>query len=572
MRIYKIKIIAIFCSIFLLNSSWAESFRENLSLFGDAKYGADFRNFDYVNPDAPKGGGVRFGVEGGFNSLNKFILKGISASGLSYLYDSLMEGSDDEISVMYPLVAQSVLFDKNKGFLIFRLNKKARFHDGVEITADDVVFSFNRLVAEGHPTYKLIFRDVKEVKKLGKYLVKFDFSGSKNRDLPFAIASISVLPKHYYDNVAFNKTTLQPPLGSGPYKIVGVEANHSITYERVKDYWAKDLAVNRGKYNFDTISYDYYHDKSVLVEAFKSQKYDFRQENVARNWASAYNIEAVKSGAIIKKKIKHSLPVPMQAFVLNLRREKFRDIELRKALNYAFDFEWLKKNIFYGSYERTSSFFENSNFSYSDFELPKGSGDGFNRKNLIIAQDILEKAGYVLRDNYLFDKNGKKVSLEFLIGSKNFEMIIAPFVKNLKKLGIDASVKFVEENQYKTRVNNFDYDIIVGIFPQALIPGNELYAYFHSSQKDVKGSRNMSGLDNHEVDKLVVEIAKVQKKEELEKLCRKLDKILLENYYVIAQWYSGNYRILYRDIFLMPKKHAKYSLVLDSWYLKQYPL
>lgn len=552
----------------MANTAFGAGFQKNLSLFGDAKYSDNFKSFDYVDVNAPKKGEVRFGVDGGFNSLNQFILKGLSASGLSYLYDSLMESSDDEISVMYPLVAKSVLFNKNKGFLIFEINEKARFHDGVEITADDVVFSFNKLLQEGHPTYKLVFRDVKDVKKLGKYLVKFDFAGSKNRDLPFAIASLSVLPKHYYENVEFNKTTLEPPLGSGPYKIVEVEPNHEVVYERVKNYWAKDLPVNKGRYNFDKISFDYYHDKSVLVEAFKSEKYDFRQENVARNWATSYNIEAVKNGEIIKKEIKHSLPAPMQSFVLNLRKEKFLDVNLRKALNYAFDFEWLKKNIFYGAYERTNSFFENSDFSYTDFDLPKGSEDGFNRKNLIIAQDILEKSGYVLKGDYLFDKNGKKVEIEFLIGSKNFEMIIAPFVKNLKKLGIDAKVKFVEENQYKTRVNNFDYDVIVGMFGQALIPGNELYAYFHSSQKEIKGSRNLIGLDNKEVDDLVVKITKATTKSELKILCKKLDKILLENYYVVPQWYSGSYRILYRDIFRMPKKHAKYSLSLDSWYLK----
>ena len=552
----------------MINHAFAAKYEKYLSLFGEAKYSHHFNHFAYANPKAPKGGTVKFGVEGGFNSLNQFILKGISASGLSYIYDSLMESSSDEISVMYPLIAKAVLYDRKKSFMIFLLNEKARFHDGVSITADDVVFSFNKLVQEGHPTYKLIFRDVKEVKKISKYKVKFDFSGSKNRDLAFAIASLSILPKHYYKNIDFNKTTLTPPLGSGPYKIVDVQANHSISYERVKNYWAKDLAVNKGRYNFDKISYDYYHDNSVLVEAFKSQKYDFRQENVARNWATSYDILAVENGDIIKKKIKHKLPAPMQAFILNLRKEKFQDLNLRLALNYAFDFEWLKKHIFYGSYDRTSSFFENSDFSYRDFSLPKGKGDGFNRKNLIIAQEILEKAGYRLKNGYLVDKKGKKVFIEFLINSKNFEMIIAPFVKNLKKLGIDAKVKFIEENQYKTRINEFNYDIIVGMFSQALIPGNELYAYFHSTQKDIKGSRNLIGLDNKKVDSLVEKITHVKNKKELIKLCQKLDQILLQNYYVIPQWYSGYYRILHKNIFGMPKNHAKYSLAIDSWWIK----
>lgn len=568
MRFYKIKIIAVLAFLFCSDLSFAAKYEKSLSLFNDVKYKNGFKNFDYVNPKAKKGGDVRFGVEGGFNSLNQYILKGISASGLSYIYDSLMEDSQDEISVMYPLIAKSVLYDKKKGFMIFKLNEKAKFHDGVPMTANDVVFTYNKLINEGHPTYKLVFRDVKSVKKLGKHLVKFDFAGSKNRDLPFAIASLPVLPKHYYKLNEFSKTTLQPPLGSGPYKIIDVEANHSLTYQKVENYWAKDLSVNVGRYNYGKISYDYYHDNSVLVEAFKSQKYDFRQENVARNWANSYDIDAVKNGNIIKKKIAHSLPAPMQAFIINLRKDKFLDINLRKSLSYAFDFEWLKNHIFYGSYERTDSFFENSAFSYQDFDLPQGSSDGFNRKNLIIAQDLLENSGYILRDDFLYDKDGKKVEIEFLITQKTFEMIIAPFVKNLRKLGIDAKVKFVEENQYKTRVNNFDYDIIVGMFGQALIPGNELYAYFHSSQRDIKGSRNVIGLNNNEVDELVEKIAKSKKKKDLSRLCKKLDKILLENHYVIPQWYSGNYRILYRDIFGIPKKHAKYSLSLDSWWIK----
>lgn len=567
MGFYKIKIIAVLAFLLFSDLSFASGYKQSLSLFNDSKYKNGFKNFDYVNADASKGGEVRFGVEGGFNSLNKFILKGISASGLSYLYDSLMEDSQDEVSVMYPLIAKSVLYNRKNSFMIFRLNPKARFHDGVYISSDDVVFTFNKLIKDGHPTYKLIFRDVNNVEKLGKHLVKFDFKGSNNRDLPFAIASLPVLPKHYYESNDFSKTTLTPPLGSGPYKITEVEPNHSVTYERVSDYWAKDLAVNRGRYNFGEISYDYYHDNSVLVEAFKSQKYDFRQENVARNWASAYDIEAVEKGSILKKKISHSLPAPMQAFILNLRKAKFADVNLRKALTYAFDFEWLKKHIFYGSYKRTQSFFENSDFSFKEFKLPKGSDDGFNRKNLIAAQDILEESGYVLKDDFLYDKNGKKVEIEFLITQKTFEMVIAPFVKNLRKLGIDAKAKFVEENQYKTRVNNFDYDVIVGMFGQALIPGNELYAYFHSSQKDIKGSRNLMGLNNKEVDYLVEQIIKSKRKKDLSRLCIKLDSILLENHYLIPQWYSGNYRILHRNIFGIPKKHAKYSLSLDSWWI-----
>jgi len=567
-KIFRLTTFLLFFAILCLPAS-AANYSYALSTFGGLKYPSSFRNFDYVNPNAPKKGEVTFGVDGGFNNLNQFILNGISASGLSYLYDSLMEGSADEISSYYPLVAKMSKLSDDKKEMEFLLNQNAYFHDKKQITADDVVFSFNILVSKGHPSYKIAFKDVKKVEKINKFHVKFTFKNNNNRDLPALVASLPVLPKHYYENNKFDQTTLSPPLGSGPYKVSDVQANHSITYERVKDYWAKDLSVNRGRYNFDKITYDYYHDSNVLVEAFKSGKYDLRQENVARNWANSYNIDAIKQNKIIKQKIKHQLPAPMQAFVINLRKSKFQDIALRKALSYAFDFEWLKKHIFYGSYERTNSFFSNSDFGYENFKLPVSNGDGYNRTNLVEAKNILENAGYKVKEFQLVDKNNNKIEIEFLISQKSFEMIIAPFIKNLKKLGIDAKLKFVEENQYKTRVNNYDFDIVVGMFGQALVPGNELYSYFHSSQKDVKGARNLAGIDNKKVDYIIEKIIKATSASEIKALCGSLDKILLENYYVIPQWYNDSYRVLYKNIFGMPKAKPKYSLAVDSWWIKQ---
>ena len=382
------------------------------------------------------------------------------------------------------------------------------------------------------------------------------------------IASLPVLPKHYYQNHDFTKSGLDIPLGSGPYKIKEVKVNREIVYERVKDYWAKDLPVNKGKYNFDKISFDYYRDTNVLIEAFKAQKYDFRQENIARNWANAYNIDAVKNGEIIKKLIPHSLPAPAQVFALNLRREKFQNLALRKALTYAFDFQWLNKHIFYSAYTRTESYFANSQFAYK-FELPKSAGDGFNRENLLKARQILLDAGYKITNNKLIDPaNSQVVKIEFLIDSKAFEMVVAPFIQHLKKLGIDAKMRFVEENQYQTRINNFDFDAIIAVFPQNLVPSDELFSYWHSSQVDIKGGRNLSGLKDEVVDKLVEEISKTTDEEKLKNLCQKLDKRLLEGYYTILQWHNNSYRVLYRDIFAMPKNQPKYSLAFDSWYLK----
>jgi microcin C transport system substrate-binding protein len=555
---------------FLSQKTFADDqFRHGISTFGDLKYPKNFTHFNYVNKNAPKGGSIKFGAEGGFNNLNQFILKGIAPSGLAYLYDSLMEGSDDEISARYGLVAESVKLAKDKMSIEFRLRKNARFHDDFPITADDVVFTFNKLISDGHPTYKMAFRDVKEVKKINDYEVKFYFKNNHNRELPILVSSLPILPKHYYEKVDFSKTTLTPPLGSGPYKVKEVQANRSIIFERVKNYWAKDLPVNRGRYNFDKITFDFYRDVNVLVEAFKSQKYDLRQENVARNWVNSYNIEAIKNGEIIKKEITHQLPAPMQSFVMNLRRAKFQNLALRHALTYAFDFEWLRDHIFYGAYKRTESYFANSDFAFKDFHLPKSNGDGFNRENLLQAKKILDEAGYRIIDEILRDpKTGEKISIEFLINSESFEMIIAPFVKNLRKLGIDAKMRFVEENQYQTRVNNFDFDIIVAVFAQSLIPGDELFSYFHSSQKNIKGGRNLAGLDDKIIDELVEKITRAKNKKELKNLCQKLDQRMLENYYTTPQWHNNTYRILYRDIFGMPEVSAKYSLAVDSWWVK----
>jgi len=550
----------------------AEGFKHGISVFGNLKYQENFQHFDYANPSAPKGGEIVFGVEGTFNSLNPFILKGISAANIDAIYDSLTEGSDDEISSRYGLIAQSMKLSDDKFSITFKLRKAARWHDSRPINADDVIFTFNKLISDGNPSYKMAYLQVKNVIKINDHEVKFIFKTNQNRDLPLLIASMKILPKHYYENHEFNQTNLQIPLGSGPYQIKEVEQGKKIVFVRVENYWAKDLAVNKGRYNFDKITYDYYRDTNVLIEAFKAGKFDFRQENISRNWHNAYNKIDNK---IIKKEIIHGLPAPMQTFVLNLRREKFQDVNLRKAIAYAFDFEWLREHVFYSSYKRTESYFANSEFSYNankthqPFTLPKSDGTGFGRENLIKAKKILDDAGYKIIDKKLIDpKSQKPVVVEFMIDTKTFEMAIAPFIKNLRKLGIQAKMRFVEENQYEARVRNFDFDVIVGMFGQSLIPGNELMRYWHSSQKNINGAQNISGLDDKKVDYLVEKIAKSQEEKELIVLCQQLDYQLLSNYYTIPQWHNNTYRILYRDIFAMPKITPKYSLAIDSWWIK----
>lgn len=547
-------------------------FKHGISIFGDLKYSAGFKNFDYVNPNVKKGGVVKLAAKGSFNSLNPFILKGIAPSGINYIYDTLMESSSDEISAMYPLVASAVKISANGRRITFLIDKRAKFSDGVKITADDVVFSYDTLKEKGHPSYRILYQDVVSVKKISSRAVSFQLKSNKNRKLPLILASLPILPQHFYQNRKFDQTNSDIPVGSGPYIVKSVKPGKSIIYGRNKNYWAKNLPVNKGSYNFNEIQYDYYLDEKIMIEAFKAGNFDVRQENVARNWANSYNIDKVKNGQIIKKKIKHGLPSAMQTFAFNLRREKFQDINLRKAMVYAFNFDWLKKHIFYGSYSRTNSYFANSEFSYNDknskkLELPIFDENDFGRSNLLKAKKILDDSGYVVIDGKLISPKTKKpIELEFMISSRSFEMIIAPFIDNLRKLGIKATMKLTEENQYLLRLRNFDYDVIVTVFPPALIPGSNLMSYWHSSQVDVKGSQNYSGLRNKYIDGLVEKITKAKNKRQLVRLCKKFDKYMLENHYTIPQWYLDSYRILYKKGLKQPKISPKYSLGFDTWY------
>lgn len=571
----KILFVVTFLFIFPNYSIANNDFKHGISIFGDLKYRKNFRYFDYVNARAPKRGLVRLATQGTFNSLNPYILKGIAPSGISYIYDSLMSSSGDEISSMYPLVAKGIKISNSGLDVTFLLNQNAKFSDGKKITADDVVFSFNILRSKGHPSYKVSYQDVKKVEKISKYRVRFTLKNNSNKKLPIIIASLPVLPQHYYQNREFDKTTSEVPVGSGPYLISQVDMGKMIKYSRNKNYWARSLPVNIGHYNFDNIQYDYYLDDKIMIESFKAGNFDVRQENVARNWANSYNISRVDQGEIIKKEIKHSNPSGMQTFILNLRNPQFQDINLRQALTYAFNFDWIRKHIFYGSYKRTNSYFANSEFSYNDnaknkFKLPIFDKNGFGRVNLIAAKNILDRAGYKIVDGALISPITKKpVKIEFIIVSRSFEMIIAPFIDNLRKLGILANTKLVEENQYLLKLRNFNYDVIVIAFPPALIPGSNLLRYWHSSQADIVGSQNYSGLKDKSVDKMVSKIVAAKNKKELILLCQKFDKYMLENYYTIPQWYSNSYRILYTKHLKRPKRSPKYSLGFDTWWHKE---
>lgn len=566
----------------------------SITMFAEESLAFDKDYLDYVNPDAPKGGEVKYAAIGTFDSLNPFILKGVPASGIGMIYDSLLTSVDEDIFTRHGFLAEKIMYAKDKKSIIFELRKEAKWHDGKPILADDVVFTFNILMEKGRPFYSAYYSDVESVEKLADRKVRFNFKNANNRELPFIVGDISILPSHYYKDRDFQSTSINEfPLGSGAYKLDKVNPERSVSYKRVENYWAKDLPFVKGLYNFGKITYDYYRDATVAVESFKAGQYDIRQENIARIWANAYNIDKVKNGEIVKEEIPHELPTGMQAFVLNLRKDKFQDVRVRKALALAFDYEWTNKTLFYNSYTRTRSYFSNSIYeakglaegkeleilnSYkgkipesifeSEYNPPKTDGSGNNRANLIAAKQLLSEAGWSVKSGKLVNGKGEEFNIEFLISGNSFERVIEPMVKNLKKLGINGSIRLVDTPQYIKRQEEFDFDVVVRVFGSGMIPGNELYNYWDSSRADVNGSGNLSGVKNPVIDDLVSKIVKAETQEGLIYNVKALDRVLQHNHYVIPHWNIQSFRMIYWDKFSKPKKSPKFGVGVDSWWIK----
>ena len=564
-----------------------------VAMHGDLKYGPDFTHFDYVNPDAPKGGEVRQSAVGSFDNLNPFILKGQSASGIGRIFESLMTGSEDEAFSQYGLIAESVEMPEDRSWVAFTLRPQARWHDGTQITVDDVLFSLEVLKTKGHPFYRAYYADVVKAEKIAERKVKFTFADGLNRELPLIIGELVILSKAYFETHEFEKTTLESPLGSGPYRVERVDAGRSITYARVVDYWGADLPVRRGQDNFDVIRVDYYRDPTVAMEAFKAHEYDFRAENASKVWATAYVGEAFDDGRIIKQEIAHSIPTGMQGFVFNTRRAKFADPRLRRALGYAFDFEWTNKNLFNGAYSRTESYFSNSELASSGlpdaaelallepfrdqipaavfnevYETPKTDGSGQARRNLRTALKILGQAGWAIIDGKLINPvDGEPLEIEFLIVSPLFERIIAPYVKNLEKLGVGARIRLVDSAQYQKRLEDFDFDMVVASMGQSLSPGNEQNNFWTSAAADTPGSRNLAGVKDPVVDSLVATLIAAADRETLITATRALDRVLLSGYYVVPHWHIRSFRVAYWNKFARPAITPKYSLGFDSWWI-----
>src|SRR2546426_771345 len=564
-----------------------------LSIHGDLKYGPGFKHFEYANPDAPKGGDVRLAAIGTFDNLNPFILKGVPAAGVGQLFDTLTVASSDEPSSEYGLIAESVEVPDDRSWVAFTLRPEARFHDGSAITADDVIWTFQTLKTRGHPFYRAYYAQVAKAEALGPSKVKFSFGPGENRELPVIAGQLPVLSRAYWSKRDFEKTTLEPPLGSGPYRVESVDAGRSIVYRRVKDYWGAKVPVRAGQNNFDTIRYDYYRDSTVALEAFKAGQYDFRLENSAKNWATAYAIPAFTQGLIKKEEIPNQVPTGIQAFVFNTRRPIFQDRRVRQALGYVFDFEWANKSLFYGAYTRTRSYFSNSELASSglpgpeelkilepfrgritpevftkEYQPPVTDGSGDIRANLREALGLLKEAGWVVQGQKLANaRTGEPMQFEILLDDPNFERITLPFVKNLERLGVTARVRTVDTAQYQKRVENFDFDVTVNGWGQSLSPGNEQTDFWTSERAGIAGSRNLAGVRDPVVDKLVELVISAPDRPSLVTRTRALDRVLLWGFYVIPHWHIQNFRVANWDKFDRPRVSPKYALGFETWWV-----
>jgi microcin C transport system substrate-binding protein len=565
-----------------------------LSIFGDLKYPAGFKHFDYVNPQAPKGG--RLATIGGtsFDSFNSYILKGDKAAGLGLLFDTLMVSSGDEPNSAYGLVAHSVERADDGKSITFFLRPEARFSDGKPVTAEDVVFSLNALKSKGHPAYRFAIRDVAKAEAIDKHTVKYSFSGSRLRDLPLTVATLPILSKSYFDNVDFTKTSLVPPVGSGGYIMSDFKPNSFVEYKRRKDYWAKDLPVNIGRYNFETLRYNYYKDRTAWFLGLTSGEYDFGEEFTSKRWATEYNnLPAIKSKRMIRRTLPDDTPSGTQGWFFNTRRAKFSDPRVRRAIGMAFDFEWSNKNLFFNLYNRTTSYFQNAKTmmasgkpSQAELALlepyrdqlppevfgevhtpPVSDGSGRDRKLLRQADKLLRQAGWTLKNRKRVNAKGEQLSFEFLRSQPAFDRITSPFIKNLQLLGIDARIRPVDAAQYQRRVKSFDFDIAIARFVMSLTPGNELHNYFSSKTADSQGSYNLAGIKSKVVDELLNKVMEAKSREEVNTAARALDRVLRAGNYWVPQWNKAAHNLAFWDRFSWPKIKPKYSRgVLDTWW------
>ncbi|UVL96487.1 extracellular solute-binding protein [Pseudomonas siliginis] len=574
--------------------------------FGTLKYPARFTHFDWVNPQAPKGGTLRVMAFGTFDTVNPYTFKGTSPVttanflqyGINELNEPLMVGtgqyspSGDEPASSYGLIAQSVEYSEDRSWVVFNLRPEARFHDGAPITAYDVAFSYRTLLKDGHPLYRTALQEVLRVDILNKQRIRFVFKRSGNPLLILRLGELPVLPQHYWKDRDFKATTFEPPLGSGPYRITSVTPGRQLMFERVKDYWGKDLPVNRGKYNFDRMDVEFYRDSDVAFEAFKAGEFDIYIEHQAKNWVNGYNFPAVRRGEVIKAQVPHQIPTQTQGLFMNSRRATFADVRTREALGLMFDFEWTNRALFSDAYKRTSSYYPNSEFTASGlpvghewlmlkpykeqlparlftepFTLPKTDGRGIPRETMRKALALLAEAGWKLHGQRLQDKDGQPLRFELLLVNPSLERLYQPYIENLNSIGIDARLRTVDRAQYKQRLDQFDFDMISMTLGQTLSPGLEQWQYFHSSQVNVKGSKNYAGIANPVVDHLLEQLLAARTRDEQVAAGKALDRVLLWQHYSIPNWYLNYHRLAYRNRLAFVTT-PPYTLGLSAWWLK----
>ena len=579
------------------------AWRHGLSLFGEIKYPADFKRFDYVNPDAPKGGVVRLIAIGTFDNFNIAVagIKGNIAAAVPQIYETLMARAQDEVTTQYGLLAEAASYPDDFSWVLYRLRKEARWHDGKPVTPEDVIFTLETL-KKLSPFYSAYYRHVVKAEKSGDREIKFSFDGPGNRELPTIVGEIPVLPKHWWEGTDdqgrkrdISATTLEKPLGSGPYRIKDFVAGRSVVLERVKDYWGARLPVRIGQNNFDELRYDYFRDTTVALEAFKGDQIDWRTENSAKNWAMAYDFPAVTDKRVLKEEFANRSSGIMQAFALNIRRAKFSDPRVRQALNFAFDFEEMNKQIFFGQYKRISSYFDGIEELMATglpqgreleiletvraevppevftkaFSNPVGGNPEAVRENLREAMRLLKEAGYEVKDRKLIDsRTGNQFALELLIAEPTFERVMLFYKPSLERLGIAVSVRTIDPAQYENRLREWDFDIVVSSWGESLSPGNEQREYWGSSAADTPGSRNVVGIKNPAIDKLIERVIFAKDRADLVAATKALDRVLLWNHYVVPQWNYPRQRTARWDRFSRPEVMPKYGQAAfpDIWW------
>ena len=565
-----------------------------IAIHNQPKY-AGLSAMPYANPHAPKGGYISLSGKETFDNLNAMNGKGSAVEGIDYVFDSLMKSSMDEPGVMYPLLAEKVTFDpKQTKYVIYHLNPKAKFSDGSPLTAADVKFTFDTYQTKSNPGLQMYIADLAKTEVLSQHQVKMTFKSANNTEMPLILASLPIYSKKDWQKRDFTKLTMKPILGSGPYVIDHIDAGRSIRYKRNPNYWGKDVAVNKGRYNFDQIKYVYYRNLDVAFEGFKSGQYTYHEEYMARKWVTGYQFPAVKAGMVVQNAFKHQNPITTQSFVFNTRKKPFDDIRFRQALSYAYDFEWQNKALFYGQYKRLPSYFTNSELEAKGvpstaemnilkpmlvkldpiqkqsvlnvWKAPVSDASGFNRNNLLKARELLLKAGYRYKNGVLLDKSGQPIQFEFLIFQDSLQRTLMPYVRNLKRLGITVNVRQIDVPQYIERMRRFDFDMTTNALPQSLNPGNEQAQFWGSKAANEPGNYNYAGIKNPAIDEAIQLVINAPNREQLILRTKVLDRLLRSGYYQILTYGKGENWLAYWNMYEQPKIKPKLNVGVDYWW------